>query len=191
MGSNALTGFGEEQAQAMRDFPRTQAVLALMRDRFKEQSPGGRVSLRGDGTPLLDYPLIDYLWDAARRALLSMAEIQFAAGALHVKPLHQMARPCTSWQQAREAIAQLPMRAHATRLLSAHVMGGCAMAGQPEKGVVRPDGMHWQVAGLSVHDGSIFPTSIGANPQPSVCGMANMLSTGLARSLANRSVSLV
>ncbi len=191
MASTALTGFGEEQAQAMRDFPHTQVVLALMRDGFNEQSPGGMVTLRADGTPLLDYPLNDYLWDAARRALLNMAEIQFAAGARHVQPLHQMARPYTSWQQARESIAQLPMRAYATRLLSAHVMGGCAMAGQPEWGVVRPDGVHWQVPGLSVHDGSVFPTSIGANPQLSVYGVANMLATTLARSLTHRVVSLV
>ena len=188
--STALPGFGQEQAQAMRDFPRTQAVLALMRDGFNEQSAGGVVTLRGDGSPLLDYPLNDYLWDAARRALLSMAEIQFAAGAEHVTPLHQMARPYTSWPQARDAIKQLPMRAYVTRLLSAHVMGGCAMAGRPEQGVVRPDGLHWQVQGLSVHDGSLFPTSIGANPQLSVYGVANMLATGLAKTLTGRQVNL-
>ncbi len=188
--STALPGFGQEQAQAMRDFPRTQAVLALMRDGFNEQSAGGVVTLRGDGSPLLDYPLNDYLWDAARRALLSMAEIQFAAGAEHVTPLHQMARPYTSWPQARDAIKQLPMRAYVTRLLSAHVMGGCAMAGRPEQGVVRPDGLHWQVQGLSVHDGSLFPTSIGANPQLSVYGVTNMLATGLAKTLTGRQVNL-
>ncbi len=188
--STALPGFGAAQAQAMRDFPRTHAVLALMRDGFNEQSPGGVVGLQRDGSPVLDYPLNDYLWDAARRALLSMAEIQFAAGAQHVTPLHQMAQPYTGWQRARDAINQLPMRAYVTRLLSAHVMGGCTMAGRPELGVVRPDGRHWQVPGLSVHDGSVFPTSIGANPQLSVYGIANMLATGLAHSLSGRAVKL-
>ncbi len=188
--STALPGFGDEQAQAMRDFPRTQAVLALMRDGFHEQSPGGKVTLQGNGSPVLDYPLNDYLWDAARRALLSMAEIQFAAGAQQVTPVHQMAQHYTSWQQARQAIAQLPMRAYVTRVLSAHVMGGCGMAGRPELGVVRPDGQHWQVRGLSVHDGSLFPTSIGANPQLSVYGLTNLLATNLAQSLSGRSVRL-
>jgi hypothetical protein len=62
------------------------------------------------------------------------------------------------------------------------------MAGKPELGVVRPDGRHWQVDNLSVHDGSLFPTSIGANPQLSVYGLANKLATQLASELSGRSV---
>ena len=56
---------------------------------------------------------------------------------------------------------------------------------------MRPDGKHWQVANLSVHDGSLFPTSIGANPQLSVYGLTNMLATQLAREMSGRSVHLV
>ncbi|HYF58920.1 MAG TPA: GMC oxidoreductase, partial [Burkholderiaceae bacterium] len=40
--------------------------------------------------------------------------------------------------------------------------------------------------GLSVHDGSLFPTSIGANPQLSVYGVAARLAAGLAGRLAGR-----
>jgi choline dehydrogenase-like flavoprotein len=69
-------------------------------------------------------------------------------------------------------------------------MGGCAMAGRPELGVVQPDGRHWQLDHLSVHDGSIFPTSIGANPQLSVYGLATRLAAGLARELSGRDVVL-
>jgi choline dehydrogenase-like flavoprotein len=82
------------------------------------------------------------------------------------------------------------MKPHLTRVVSAHVMGGCGMAGRPELGVVRPDGRHWQVENLSVHDGSLFPTSIGANPQLSVYGLANKLATQLARELSGRTVQL-
>jgi choline dehydrogenase-like flavoprotein len=70
------------------------------------------------------------------------------------------------------------------------VMGGCAMAGKPELGVVRPDGRHWQLEGLSVHDGSIFPTSIGANPQLSVYGQAARLAAGLAERLGAKPQAL-
>jgi choline dehydrogenase-like flavoprotein len=188
--SSTLPGFGTSQAQAMKDFPRTQALLALMRDGFHELSPGGTVGLRKDGTPLLDYPLNDFLLDGARRAFLSMAEIQFAAGARTVTPVHEMATPYTSWAEARGAIQALPIKPHLTRFLSAHVMGGCAMAGKPELGVVRPDGRHWQVENLSVHDGSLFPTSIGANPQLSVYGLSTKLATQLAHELSGRTVKL-
>jgi choline dehydrogenase-like flavoprotein len=37
-----------------------------------------------------------------------------------------------------------------------------------------------------VHDGSIFPTSIGANPQLSIYGITARLSSDLARRLTGR-----
>ncbi len=188
--SSTLPGFGAEQAQALRDFPRTQALLALLRDGFHEQSPGGSVGLRSDGSPVLDYPLTDYVMEGARRALLSMAEIQFAAGARQVTPVHEQARACSSWAAARELITALPIVPHQTRVMSAHVMGGCGLAGRPELGVVRPDGRHWQLTNLSLHDGSLFPTSIGANPQLSIYGLVNWLATRLARDLSGRDVRL-
>jgi choline dehydrogenase-like flavoprotein len=101
-----------------------------------------------------------------------------------------MAQPYRSWSEARRAIAELPMKPLLTRIVSAHVMGGCGMAGDERLGVVRADGVHWQVANLSVHDGSLFPTSIGANPQLSIYGLVNRLATGLAHRLSGREVAL-
>ena len=69
-------------------------------------------------------------------------------------------------------------------------MGGCGMAGDERLGVVRPDGVHWHVGNLSIHDGSLFPTSIGANPQLSIYGLVNKLATGLAKRLSGRDVKL-
>ncbi len=188
--SSTSTGFGAELATDLREMHRTHALLALLRDGFHPQSAGGQVKLRSDGSPLLDYPLTDFVMDGARRAFLSMAELQFAAGAQRVRLAHDSAEPYANWAQAKLAIARLPMKPLLTRVASAHVMGGCGMAGQESKGVVRPDGRHWQVENLSVHDGSIFPTSIGANPQLSIYGLVNKLATKLARDLSGRDVRL-
>lgn len=184
--ATAMTGIGAEHRQRMLDLARTQATIALMRDGFHERSPGGRVELRDDGSPLLDYPLDAFVLDGARRALLSMAEIQFAAGARTVLPGHEQAAPYRSWREAREAIAALPMKPLLTRVMSAHVMGGCRLGVDPARGVVDPDGVHWQLRNVSVHDGSIFPTSIGANPQLSIYGFATRLASGLAKRLTGR-----
>jgi len=119
-----------------------------------------------------------------------MAEIQFAAGARAVHPVHELSSPYTSWAQARDAINALPMKPLLTRVVSAHVMGGCGMAADERRGVVRADGTHWQVENLSVHDGSLFPTSIGANPQLSIYGLVNKLATQLARRLNGHAVAL-
>jgi choline dehydrogenase-like flavoprotein len=188
--ASTTTGFGEAQARLLAQFPRTHVLLALLRDGFHPQSPGGDVSLRGDGSPSLDYPLNDFVMEGARRALLAMAEIQFAAGAREVLPVHELAQPYTSWTQAREAIASLPLEPLLTKVVSAHVMGGCAFAGDERQGVVRPDGVHWQLDNLSVHDGSLFPTSIGANPQLSIYGIVNRLAQDLAKRLGGPDVRL-
>ncbi|MDM4766270.1 GMC family oxidoreductase [Pelomonas sp. SE-A7] len=178
-----LGGFGPALADRVRQFPNTQVMIALLRDGFHEQSAGGQVKLRGDGTPQLDYALNDYLFDGVRRAYLAMAEIQFAAGAQSVRPVHEQAADYKSLAEAKAGIARLDLRPFVTTVGSAHVMGGCTMAADAGRGVVRPDGQHWQLANLSVHDGSLFPTSIGANPQLSVYGLANRLSQGLVERL--------
>lgn len=188
--TTSLRGFGREAAALFQAFPHTHVLLALLRDGFHADSPGGRVKLRRDGTPELDYPLTPFVMDGARRALLTMAELQFAAGARQVCTGHEWAPLYTSWAQAKADIAALPMEPLLTKVVSAHVMGGCAMAAEPSRGVVQPDAVHWQVDNLSVHDGSIFPTSIGANPQLSIYGIVTMLATRLAKRLSGRDVSL-
>lgn len=188
--SSVTPGFGQRQAEVYKAFPDTHVMLALMRDGFHEQSIGGKVGLRGDGSPTLDYRLNDYVMEGARRSLLKMAEIQFAAGAKEVYPAHEMAEHYSSWEQAKTALETLPMKPLLTKISSAHVMGGCGMAGDEKRGVVRADGVHWQIDNLSVHDGSIFPTSIGANPQLSIYGTVNRLAQGLAKRLTQKEVVL-
>lgn len=181
--ASTVSGYGHAQSQLLKQFPQTHVLLALLRDGFHAQSTGGKVKLRGDGSAVLDYPLTDFVMEGARRALHAMAEIQFAAGAQQVMPVHELARPYSSWAQAKAAVQALPMKPLLTKMVSAHVMGGCGMAGSESLGVTRPDGRHWQLENLSVHDGSIFPTSIGANPQLSIYGLVNRLAQGLAREL--------
>jgi choline dehydrogenase-like flavoprotein len=181
-----LQGFGAAHAALMRQFTHAQVLIALLRDGFHADSAGGQVLLRGDGSPALDYPLTDVLWQGMRRALLAMAEIQFAAGAMRVLPAHEQATGYDSWAQARTAIAALPLEPLLTRVVSAHVMGGCAMGADERSGVVDARGRHWQLENLSVHDGSVFPTSIGANPQLSIYALSARNASSLAVLLAGR-----
>ncbi|WP_337880030.1 GMC family oxidoreductase [Rheinheimera sp.] len=166
--ASKLIGHAESHAALMRQFNQLQVCIALLRDGFHPDSQGGEVRLDNAGEPLLHYPLTPYLWQGARRALLAMAELQFAAGAKAVLPMHQQAQHYHSWAQAKAAIAGLQLAPYQSILASAHVMGGCGMSTDPAKGVVRPDGGHHQLHNLSVLDGSILPSSLGANPQLSI-----------------------
>jgi len=182
--STTLTGYGEAHAALMKEFANVQVIIALLRDGFNEASVGGTVGLKADGTPELDYPISDFVWDGARRALHSMAEIQFAAGASEVLPLHENAQPYASLVQAKAAIDAFPMEILRTRVASAHVMGGSAMGADPKLSVIDGGGTHHHVENVSVFDGSMFPTSIGANPQLSIFGIIARNATRLSERLA-------
>ncbi|MGE5339288.1 MAG: GMC family oxidoreductase N-terminal domain-containing protein [Gemmatimonadota bacterium] len=181
--ASTLHGFGPAHAQLMSGFAHAQVILALLRDGFHPESRGGRVELRRDGGPVLDYPLNDPIWEAARRALTVMAEIQFAAGAVTVYPVHELAAGYRTFGDATQAIAQLPMKPLLMRVVSAHVMGGCPMAASERNGVTDARGRHFQIENLSVHDASLFPTSIGANPQLSIFAIVNRITQQLVAEL--------
>ncbi len=179
------TLFGRPLADRMANLSHTNSMIALVRDGFHEESPGGRVKLRDDLSPVLDYPISDYLWRGLKDAYLRMSEIQFAAGAKSVTAVHQDAKPMTSWREAKQHIAALPMKPLRAAIFSAHVMGGCSMGENPKNSVVNSHGEHHQIANLNVIDGSCFPTSIGANPQLSIYGLAAKHATRLAERLSS------
>lgn len=175
--------YGQSLANRMRALPYTNSMIALIRDGFHEESQGGQVRLRDDGSPLLDYEITDYLWEGLREAYRAMAEIQFAAGAKEVSLVHHDAAPVKSWKAAQEQIQELPMKALHAGLFSAHVMGGCGMGEDPKTSVVSSAGQHHQIENLSVMDGSTFPTSIGANPQLSIYGLVAKQASALGARL--------
>jgi choline dehydrogenase-like flavoprotein len=189
--ATTMSGYGGQHGALMREFNNTHVLLALLRDGFHQESPGGRVVLRDDGSPVLDYPLNDFLFDGVRRAYLAMAEVQFAAGARQVLPIHEQAASYATWQQAKTAIAGLSLKPLSTRVVSAHVMGGCAMNNDPRHGVVNSDGRHHEWPEVSVLDGSLFPTSVGANPQLSIYAIVARLASKLAVDLTGKSAPAI
>lgn len=176
--------FGEAHAALAKRFNFLHSQVALMRDGFHPGSVGGTVELLADGAEVLDYPITDYLRDGFRRSLEAMMQIQLAAGAEYVLPWHLDSKPIRDMAAAGKWLAAASFDENAMLYGSAHVMGGCAMGEDPKTSVVDSYGAHHQVEGLSVFDGSAFPTSIGANPQESIYGFTLRNAQRLAKSLA-------
>jgi choline dehydrogenase-like flavoprotein len=86
--------------------------------------------------------------------------------------------------EARAAIAALPLAPLVTPVVSAHVMGGAPLGPDPARAAVDLAGRYHHLSNLYVQDGSLFPTSIGANPQLSIYGIVAKLAAGLAAKLA-------
>ncbi len=189
LASILLGGVGQSLLQRFQGYAHTQMLHGLLRDGFEPESQGGRVHLNLDGSPMLHYPMTDHVKAGFKRAWQAMAEIQFASGALEVLPLHEQARPYASVADAKRAVQGLSDVPHHMGAGSAHVMGGCAMGQAPEHGVVDQRGQHWSIPNLSIHDGSVLPTSVGANPQLTIYGLAHRFSTGLAERLMQKSTA--
>jgi choline dehydrogenase len=109
--------------------------------------------------------------------------LQFAAGAKRVRQLHLDASYQTSWNDAKKAIAELPLKKFRTAMFTAHLMSGCSMSENPKRGVVNSRGTHHQIANLSVMDGSILPTSLGVNPQLTIYGLVAQNASALVKAL--------
>lgn len=98
-------------------------------------------------------------------------------------PAHLDGRDYRSMDEARTAIADLPMRTQRVTLYTAHLMGGCPMGEDRTRCVVDSRGRHHDFENLSVFDGSMFPTSIDANPQLPIYGFVARNATALAESM--------
>ncbi|MGI2259190.1 GMC family oxidoreductase N-terminal domain-containing protein [Shewanella sp. GXUN23E] len=176
-------GYGSSHAELMKQFNQLQVTIALVRDGFHPELCGGQLSVKADGSFSLDYPLTRTFWDTARSAFASMAELQFAAGAKQVLPISEGMTFASSWRQAKQAIADMSLAPLRTVVASAHVMGGCPFGEDKQQAMVGSDGRSHYLENLSVMDGSLFPTSLGANPQLTIYGIIARNATRLAAEL--------
>ena len=177
-------GHGIPLENAIKRHAYTQGTMAFLRDGFHDDSQGGAVELGDAGTPILDYPVTEYIQDGARRALADMMEIQFAAGAKAVKPSHAEASWYSSLEEGLRALSELSFGWGKVRLSSAHAMGGCAMGEDETLCVTDSRGRFRHLGNLSIFDGSLFPTGLGANPQMSIFGFVHKFAADLGNELA-------
>ena len=124
--STLIPQHGSDHRYMMSNMDHVSNIIALIRDGFHHDAPGGQVELGPKTFPILDYSWSKSLEQSARESLLAMAEIQFAAGAKEV-PIHSDARLSRSWKEAKNHINSLEMKLPNLKVISAHVMGGCAM----------------------------------------------------------------
>ena len=181
MASLATSGFGDEHHARMIKLPFTSAHIALAIDGFHPSEIGGTVEVRASGAPLLDYPLPPRIWDALREGLKTLIRIDLAAGAQEVYTPHD---PPFVFKSEKDLarLDEAPMALNRVSVYSAHVMGGAKMGDDPKQSVVRSSDLrHHTVANLHVVDGSVFPTSLGVNPQESIYGLAHLMGARFAQ----------
>lgn len=108
-----------------------------------------------------------------KEGMRETARIYFAAGALDVHAGIVGQAPVSSLEALDKQLAAAPM--DRMSIYASHPMSTCRMSGKWEDGVVKPDGEAWDVRNLVVADASVFPTSLGVNPQVTVMSVASVI----------------
>lgn len=179
--ASALTpGYGAAHEASMLQASHSALHVAITIDGFHDDVPGGRVTLRESGAPILEYTVAPKVWSAFRFAQKRLAEAQFASGAKTVRTVHEV--PVVMERKVDEAaIDAARWESGSASVSTAHQMGGCGMGDDPKTSVVRSEDLrHHTLTNLHVIDGSVFPTSLGVNPQESIYGLARLVATRIA-----------
>jgi choline dehydrogenase-like flavoprotein len=180
LGAVAFPGFGDQHRRFMERLPHAQATIALLIDGHQGDR-GGTVRVEGQGRIRLSYPFDPALTEAASEALVAMARLHLAAGAREIVSLHTEPVIVRS-ESDLPALRARPVTTGSHTLFSAHQMGGAAMGQNPATSVVNPQGRHHELDNVWVMDGSVFPTSLGVNPQLTIYAAAHRNASLLALS---------
>jgi choline dehydrogenase-like flavoprotein len=149
-------------------------------------SPRNRVVLDDNGEPTIEYTLSDADKARFRRGVAEAIRIMFRAGAKQVfLPTNEdllgpntigQLKPMvlTDSRQADAVEKHLQFIPNRSIVTSAHLQATNKHGASADNSVVSKDFRVWGTEGLYVVDGSIFPTSIGANPMQSIYTFAKI-----------------
>ncbi len=152
--------------------PQLSGLVCLVSDKGE-----GTVGATKAGRADIHYTHTDHDLDAAKRGLVLCARVLLAGGAREVFSLaHGTGRYADADALARD-LAPLPLGAF--DFYSSHPMSSCRMG--PD-GVVGLDGQCHGLPGLYLADASVFPTSLGVNPQLTTMAMSTLIGRGMVRS---------
>jgi choline dehydrogenase-like flavoprotein len=161
---------GDSRLEAIRDFKN----MALAGPLVHDEDSVGRVTLSG---------LMYFLGDGDRRRLLAgireTARVFFAAGAQEVYTGIVGSKPIKRVEDIDAAVTD-DIPARDLYLYASHPMSTVPMGGDPERAAVDPDGRVYGWDNLFVADASVFPTSLGVNPQVSTMAIGLTIGQSVA-----------
>ena len=127
-----------------------------------------------NGRPLVQYWLSQNDANKFGQGLSLLADVFFGAGAEEIfLPIFGQ-ESHTNFASAQRVLDQ-KISPWSLELVAFHPLGTARMSARRRDGVVKPDGRVWGWSGVSVCDGSIFPTSLGVNPQLTIMATARHL----------------
>lgn len=170
-----IIGIGPELWEICKNYRHMASVGIMI-----SEKGSGRVRADGDGNPLMTFSVADEDTDTLHRAMIIADRILFMAGAKRVVN-GNFAVPVVEKMSDLDVIARKKSKNSDFLMMAFHPQGSCRMAVNGKKGVVGPDGQCHALKNLYICDGSIFPTSLGVNPQETIWALTKKISRGIAR----------
>jgi choline dehydrogenase-like flavoprotein len=158
----ALPAFGMRLKEYMADYAKLAGFGVMVSD-----TSHGRVRVGPDHRPLMTYRLNQYDTDKFVRGVEIASRVYFEAGAKKVLPpifgIEEINHP-----DELPLLRKRRVRPSDLELIAFHPMGTCRMGDDPKTSVLDHEMQTHDVKGLYVADGSVFPSSLGVNPQLSI-----------------------
>jgi len=161
-----LGGFGKELWEHLKEFRHLASIGVMMSD-----TSSGKVTVGVDGEPMITYNMNQKDADALKKAMLISARIFFAAGAKKVLTTTSCFPEIKNLVEV-EKFQDLKVEPGQFLAMAFHPMGTCRMGADPKKSVVSPELEAWDLKNLYLTDASVFPTSLGVNPQETIWAFA-------------------
>jgi choline dehydrogenase-like flavoprotein len=176
-------GSAEHGLEMVKDYSHLAGFGVMLID---TPSPENRLTIDAGGEPQIAYTLSDADKARFRRGIAEAIRVMFAGGAKQVYlpttedvldksteeyPAETVLTAAAQADAVEKNLAFVPNR---TILTSAHMQATDKMGANKAESVVSREFKVWGSKGLYVVDGSVFPTSIGANPMQSIYTFAKI-----------------
>ena len=139
----------------------------------------GRVRADDNGDPVMTFHIGQEDARTLQKAMLVADRVLFAAGAKKVMN-GNLAMPVINTVTELEDFSAQKTRASDYLLMAFHPQGTCRMGTDPKKSVVNGEGRSHDIENLYIADASVFPTSLGVNPQETIWAVSSKISEGIA-----------
>lgn len=160
---------GEAHSDVMTSYNRLACFGMIIQDTSR-----GRVFVLPKGRAGIWYSVNKYDLPKYLRGIARISEIFFAAGAKKVFPCIYKVPVITREEGARR-IFEKKIRPKDLDLQAFHPLGTCRMGVDPRNSAVDPNGRLYGMDNIYIADGSIFPTSLGVNPQITIMAAATKI----------------
>jgi len=171
----AMDRVGNQLEEGIAMLPHLAGMVVMISDKGE-----GTVSATADGRAKVSYNFIDSDIERIKLGMRETARVLLAGGAREVfVPVHGVGR-----HQTPEALyaALKPAQITDFTLYASHPMSTARMGTDPSNSVVSTTGETHGLDGLFIADASVFPTSLGVNPQLTTMAVSTSIGMRMLKS---------